>query len=114
MAAFLILFLQHEAQLWERFLYITGGKLEIPKCNFALFQWTIDNMGRAHLAPSNQQYLHVRSSETNETMHVPQIEPHQAYKYVGVQIALNGNMTTQIQSLQKNVIKSTVLYPRYL
>ena len=34
-------------------------------------------------------------------MHVPQIEPHQAYKYVGVQIALNGNMTTQIQSLQE-------------
>jgi hypothetical protein len=33
-------------------------------------------------------------------MHVPQIEPSQAYKYVGVQLALNGNMTTQIQALQ--------------
>jgi hypothetical protein len=33
-------------------------------------------------------------------MHVPQIEPSQAYKYVGVHIALNGNITTQIQHLQ--------------
>jgi hypothetical protein len=40
-------------------------------------------MGRAQLLPSNQQALHVKSSETNTTMHVPQIEPTQAYKYVG-------------------------------
>jgi hypothetical protein len=105
MAAFLLLFLQQDAQLWERFLYITGGKLEIPKCNFALFQWYFDNMGRANLLPSNQQCLHVKSSETNTTMHVPQIEPSQAYKYVGVHIALNGNMTTQIQHLKEKCNK---------
>jgi hypothetical protein len=67
MAAFLLLFLQNDAQLWERFLYITGGKLKIPKCNFALFQWCFDNMGREQLLPSNQQALHVKSSETNTT-----------------------------------------------
>jgi hypothetical protein len=38
-------------------------------------------------------------------MHVPQFEPTQAYKYVGVQIALNGNMTTQIQTLQEKCNK---------
>jgi hypothetical protein len=62
-------------------------------------------MGRANLLPGNKQCLHVKSSETNTTMHVPQIEPNHAYKYVGLHIALNGNMITQIQNLQEKCNK---------
>jgi hypothetical protein len=36
-AVFLQLLLKLDAQLWERLLYSTGGKLEISKCNFSLF-----------------------------------------------------------------------------
>jgi hypothetical protein len=100
MAAFIILFLRHDAKLWECLLHTTGGKLEIPKCNFAVFNWYFDNQGRAILKPSNQQSIHVKCSESNITMLVPQIQPSKTYKYVGVHIALDGNMTEQIQKLQ--------------
>jgi hypothetical protein len=55
----------------------------------------------AILHPSNKQSIHVKCSESNTTMHVPQIEPSQAYKYVGAHIALDGNTTDQIQKLQE-------------
>jgi hypothetical protein len=87
-------------QLWERILHTTGGKLEIPKCTFALFTWYFDRMGRAILHPSTQQQLHVKCSETSNIMLVPQMEPSKAYKYVGVHIALNGSMKDQITQLK--------------
>jgi hypothetical protein len=60
MAAFILLFLRHDAQLWERLLHISGGELEIPKCNFSIFQWYFDNLGRATLQPSNKQSIHIK------------------------------------------------------
>jgi hypothetical protein len=37
-------------------------------------------------------------------MLVPQIEPSESYKYVGVQLALDGNMTTQITTLKSKCL----------
>jgi hypothetical protein len=105
MAVFMILIAQHGAQLWERLLHASGGKLEIPKCTFSLFSWYFNRMGRAILLPSTQQHLHVRRSETSNIMLVPQLEPSTAYKYVGVQIALNGSMKKQITTLKTKCIK---------
>jgi hypothetical protein len=50
---FLLLFLQQDAQLWEKLLYVTGGKLEITKCKFALFTWIFDDMGIGKLKTGN-------------------------------------------------------------
>jgi hypothetical protein len=102
---YLFLYLQKDAQLWERLLYVTGGKLEIQKCKFALFRWAFNDLGVAYLLPNNNQQIQVTSSETNKQMIVQQIDPTTAYKHVGVEIALDGNMTQQIESLQKKCNK---------
>jgi hypothetical protein len=99
MLPYILLLLQQDAQLWEKLLYTTGGKLEIPKCVFTIFRWEYDKLGRPYLSPSNKQQLHVKSSETGEIMLVPQIEPNESYKYVGVQLSLDGNMTSQTETL---------------
>jgi hypothetical protein len=78
MLPYILLLLQQDAQFWEKLLYTTGGKLEIPKCVFTIFRWEYDNLGRPYLSPSNKQQLHVKSSETGETMLVPQIEPNES------------------------------------
>jgi hypothetical protein len=70
---YIILILQRDAQIWEKLLYITGGKLEISKCNFALFLWEFDNMGRALIQQNNNQSLHITNSDTKPTLSVPQI-----------------------------------------
>jgi hypothetical protein len=105
MLPYILLRLQQDAQLWEKLLYTTGGKLEIPKCVFTIFRWEFDNQGRPYLSPSNKQQLHIKSSETGEIMLVPQIDPNESYKYVGVQLALDGNMTSQTETLQQKCNK---------
>jgi hypothetical protein len=87
-------------QLWERLLYSSGGKLEIPKCNFSIFDWTFNKFGRAHLSYSIKPDLEVISSGNNTTMTIPFLPVNKAYKYVGIQIALDGNMDQQVQDLQ--------------
>jgi hypothetical protein len=105
MLPYILLLIQHDAQLFEKLLHTTGGKLEIPKCIFAMFKWDYDNSGRPILQSSNRQQIHVKSSENNEIMLIPQMEPNSAYKYVGVQIALDGNMDAQITTLKEKIYK---------
>jgi hypothetical protein len=99
MEKFLLLLLQQDAQLWERLLYVTGGKLEITKCKFALFSWTFDNLGIGSLQQTQRKHIQVSDSESKRPMIVEQLHPSEAYKYVGVSIAVDGNMQQQIKLL---------------
>jgi hypothetical protein len=91
LAIYIFLLLQRDAQLWEKLLYATGGKLEISKCNFGLFLWEFDHLGRATLQKNNNQSIHITASDTKTTMTVPQLSTTLRYKYVGVQLALDSN-----------------------
>jgi hypothetical protein len=105
MLPYILLLIQRDAQLWEKLLHVTGGKLEIPKFTFAMFQWDFDNHGRQILRQSNKQQIHVKSSENNDILLVPQMEQTTAYRYVGVQIALDGNMDAQLTTLREKIYK---------
>jgi hypothetical protein len=111
---YIILILQKDAQLWERLLYTSGGKLEIPKCIFALFDWSFDKWGRPTLSSSSSNHLHLQCSETKKHAIIPQMSTKEAYKYVGIQLALDGNMEAQILDLQKKCNDmSTILSQTY-
>jgi hypothetical protein len=97
---YIIIQAEQNTQVWEVLLYTSGGKLAIPKCDLVLFQWIADQHGQFTLDNTTKYNLHVRNSETNQTMLIPQISTSTSYKYVGVQIALDGNMTQQIKDLQ--------------
>jgi hypothetical protein len=97
---YIILILEKDTQTWERLLHTSGGKLEIPKCVFALFDWAFDKWGRPQLLTSSSKHLHIQCSDTKQQSIIPQMTTKQAYKYVGVQLALDGNMKQQTQDLQ--------------
>jgi hypothetical protein len=103
-------FLQNDAQLWENLLHTSGGKLEIPKCNFSVFQWEYDKFGRAFLTNDNISLLSVTSSDDNTITKIPFIPINQSYKYVGIHITLDGNMHQQIQDLQSKCNKMATLF----
>jgi hypothetical protein len=96
-AYLIILLLEKDAQHWEKLLYTSGGKLEIPKCCFAIFQWLFDDIGRAKLQDTIKYHLHIKSSDNGKLMTIPQMSTGDAYKYLGVHIALDGYMTRQIE-----------------
>jgi hypothetical protein len=111
---FIIILLQRDAQIWERLLFTSGGKLEIPKCIFAIFDWNFDSWGRPVLSSTSSNHLHLQSSETKQHAIIPQMSTTKAYKYVGIQLALDGNMEAQIHDLQKKCQSmSTVLSQTY-
>jgi hypothetical protein len=70
---FIIILLEKDTRLWEKLLFTSGGKLEIPKCCFRIFNWPFDNLGRAVLDKTRKYHLHVRISDTQTTMQIPQI-----------------------------------------
>jgi hypothetical protein len=107
---YLQMFLQSDAQLRGRLLYTSGGKLEIPKCNFSIFAWEFDNLGRAHLRQPTFTQLNVNSSDNQKQLVIPVLNINKLYKYVGIHIALDGNMTSQINDLQEKCNQISLLF----
>jgi hypothetical protein len=38
---------RHDSQTWERFLWTSGGLLNLTKCAFYIIAWQFDDEGRA-------------------------------------------------------------------
>jgi hypothetical protein len=90
-----------DSQGWERLLYTAAGKLELPKCKFGLIRWQYDSQGTALLCPSTGEPLRLEDSETHRSVDVPQLDPAEAYKYLGIHVALDGNMVALQKALQE-------------
>jgi hypothetical protein len=41
--------MQHDAQLWGDLLHVSGGALEIPKCNYYVMKWKFKGNGLPEL-----------------------------------------------------------------
>jgi hypothetical protein len=65
--------LEINAQMKEVFLYTTGGKLKIPKCNFIIIQWIEEASGTLWLDTTTKYNLHIKNSETFAITKIPQI-----------------------------------------
>jgi hypothetical protein len=102
--------LTRNAQMWETFVYTTGGKLAIPKCDFVIIQWIEESNGNLTLDKTTKYNLHITNSETLEINLIPQISTNTSYKYVGVQLALDGNMTQQIEDLQTKCTEMATIF----
>jgi hypothetical protein len=95
-------YLLHNAQLWERLLNATGGKLQISKCKLTIIQWDFDERGDPVLQVREENHhITITDSETNRPVKVKYIKPEKAYKLLGVQIAMNRDMKAQETVLQE-------------
>jgi hypothetical protein len=102
--------LQSDAQLWEKLLFTSGGKLEIPKCKYSVLKWKFDSFGQASLLNESSEDLTVVCSKTKQTMIIPYLSTNQAYKYVGLQIALDGDMREQVEDLHDKCNKLALVF----
>jgi hypothetical protein len=104
-------YLLHNAQLWERLLNATGGKLQISKCKFTIIQWDFDERGDPVLQVRDEDHqITITDSETNCPVKVGYIKPEKAYKLLGVQIAMNGDMKAQENVLQEKCEQMTSVF----
>jgi hypothetical protein len=91
-------------------LFTSGGKLEIPKCNFTIIEWYYDKFGRATLEHTKHENLKIKCSETNVDMQIPFLPIDKSYKYVGIQIAVDGNKKKNIEDLHTKCTKIALVF----
>jgi hypothetical protein len=79
-------YLWHNATLWEKLLHTIGGKLEISKCKFYVYNWTPDEIGTPVL--NNQLSfgdISITESESKQKIKIMEIKTDETYKLLGVQ-----------------------------
>ena len=55
--------MQADAQLWGDLLHVSGGALEIPKCNYYVMQWKFKPSGRPELDKDVNTTLHLGNGD---------------------------------------------------
>jgi hypothetical protein len=83
----LIELIQHNATTWERLLFLIGGKLELSKCKFTIYNWTDNNndIGTMCLeTETNIRKINITDSETQQQIEIEEIPSNEPYKLLGI------------------------------
>jgi hypothetical protein len=78
----------NDAQTWERFLWTSGGLLNLLKCAFYVIAWKFDAKGRAHYV--NKQHIsNLRLTSGNNPVSKPvaQLNHDETHAYLGNRLA---------------------------
>jgi hypothetical protein len=70
-------------QLWGDLLHVSGGALEIPKCNYYVMQWRFNNQGNPALDRSVQTEMHLKSGNGHTTVTLQNDSVKAAHKTLG-------------------------------
>jgi len=102
---------------WLTILRITGGDLSIPKTTWSLLQFDPESPQSKILYTPPTQNIHIHNngpSDTPTPIPLRNIPPHQGERYLGIRLALDGNMTqeytfrqAQAQQYKQEVFKSS-------
>ena len=85
-------------QLWERLLFITGGRLELSKCFWVSITWKWRN-GTPYQAVKHKLHkqLILRESETKELIPIPRKTGRDSEKRLGVWSTCDGKWNTEVR-----------------
>ncbi len=85
---------KHMATIWEKLLYLTGGKLELSKCFWVPIIWGLRKGDVVLLSGKRSRTeLYLVESETGETIKIPKVTPSAAEKRLGIRYSLDGKWT---------------------
>jgi hypothetical protein len=91
---------RHDSQTWERFLWISGGLLNLTECAYYILAWTFDLEGRAkHTPKSDILNLRVTSGNQPGTEKVEQLNFDETHKYLGNHLSTDMQMTDAFRAL---------------
>ena len=84
------------SQLWERLLYITGGRLELTKCFWIPITWKWSG-GKPVMVTKvrRSKQLFLRESETGELIQIPRKTGKEAEKRLGVSSSCDGKWSVE-------------------
>ena len=97
-----ISYLRHDAQIWERLLWTSGGLLKLVKCLYYVMYWQFDSEGNATLAPSTELLppIQLSSGNTGLSNTIAQYDCQIAHRTLGAWLCPSLSMTAAYQRLQ--------------
>ena len=90
-----------DLKTWQRMSNIIAGKLNISKCGYYILQWHYNQQGYMEMINSDKSEISLHSDANNTTQAIKRYNISDAYKYLGITTAPNGNKQKTIQVLTK-------------
>ena len=91
---------QHDAQLWNDLLFVSGGKLELTKCSYHPLRFRFSADGSPTVDTTLPPAINIIDSITKDTVKVVALSPHAPHKTLGHWKAPAGLGTTQLTTLK--------------
>jgi exonuclease III len=106
--------LHKQAQLWERLLNASGGRLELPKCFYYLivWKWTDGDAAMMSIEELNASISLTCGANPNPVP-IDQKDVHTSHKTLGTQMNPTGTMTAETHRLKANASKIAAAIERF-
>jgi hypothetical protein len=91
---------RHDSQTWERFLWTSGGLLNLSKCAFYILAWQFDIEGRATYIPKQAiPDLQLTSGNQPGSSKVKQLNYDETHQYLGNRLSIRMQMTQAFEAI---------------
>jgi hypothetical protein len=93
---------RHDSQTWERFLWTSGGLLNLVKCAYYILAWNFDAEGRVSYVPKPEiPALRLTSGNNPDTAPVKLLNFNETHTYLGNHLATGMLMSDANTALTK-------------
>jgi len=92
---------QQNLSLWNEILQASGGLLNPKKCVWMMYYWKFSPSGKATLTEPPQPIQLTITEDGKEPQPLKRLQPHEAHRYLGVQLTADGNHKEELKLFQK-------------
>ena len=96
--------MKEDAQLWHDLLWISGGKLELPKCGYHLIHYEFEPSGIPTMRYIEEDSI-ILKNEKNEDVKINSKNIFTPRRNLGHLKAPDGNQKTQVEAIRNNAVK---------
>ena len=96
--------MKEDTQLWHDLLWISGGKLELPKCGYHLIHYDVEPSGIPTMRYIEEDSI-ILKNEKNEDVKINSKNIFTPRKNLGHLKAPDGNQQTQVEAIRNNAVK---------
>jgi hypothetical protein len=94
---------QHDGQLWNDLLFVSGGKLELSKCSYHALRFQFAADGSPSADTTTPPSINIVDSVTNQAITVRPLPPYEPHKTLGHWKAPAGTAKTQLSMISNKV-----------
>ena len=96
--------MREDAQLWHDLLWVSGGKLELPKCGYHLVHYNFEPSGIPKMRHIAEDCVTLKNDK-DEGVQINSKNIFTPWKNLGHYKAPDGNQKSQVEEVQNKAVK---------